>query len=191
LCSDFAARRAVRGYSLGMRQRLALAAALLGDPAVLVLDEPANGLDPEGIAWLRRLLRDLAAEGRTVLVSSHVLSEMAQLVDNVVIINRGRLVHQRPLADLTNEHTATLTVSTPQADRLRDRLAEAGARVEPTGPDRLQVTGIAAAEVGDIAFAAGVRLHGLAADGGDLEQVFFALTTDRPDTRPALTQVAS
>jgi len=185
-----AGRRAVRGYSLGMRQRLALAAALLGDPPVLILDEPANGLDPEGIAWLRRLLRDLAAQGRTVLVSSHVLSEIAQLVDHVVIINRGRLVHQSPLADLTTAHLDAVTVTTPQPGQLVAVLTEAGARVEPASPGSLRVTGLAADRVGDIAFAAGIRLHQLTPEPGDLEQVFFALTAAQPDPRPALSEVA-
>jgi ABC-2 type transport system ATP-binding protein len=123
-----AGHRAVRGYSLGMRQRLALATALLGDPRVLVLDEPANGLDPEGIAWMRRLLRQLAAEGRTVLVSSHVLSEVQQLVDHVVIINKGRLVRQGPLAEISGNHGRTVSVRTPQADELLSALARSDHR---------------------------------------------------------------
>jgi ABC-2 type transport system ATP-binding protein len=172
-----AGRRAVGGYSLGMRQRLALAAALLGDPPVLVLDEPANGLDPEGIAWMRRLLRDLAGQGRTVLVSSHVLSEMQQLVDQVVIVNKGRLVRQGSLAELSGQH-ATVVVRTPQVDLLRAALDQAGAGTQRTGTDRLRVTGMDAAEVGDRAFAAGVPLHALAAEASDLEQVFLALTAD-------------
>jgi ABC-2 type transport system ATP-binding protein len=173
--------RAVRGYSLGMRQRLALATALLGDPPVLVLDEPANGLDPEGIAWMRRLLRDLADDGRTVLVSSHVLSEVQQLVDQVVIVNRGRLVRQGTLAELSGQHQQTVSVRTPAADRLLGALAPVGerngVRVERTGPDSLRVTGMAAARVGELAFAAGVRLHELTPEDGDLEAMFFALTT--------------
>jgi ABC-2 type transport system ATP-binding protein len=172
-----AGRRAVGGYSLGMRQRLALAAALLGDPPVLVLDEPANGLDPEGIAWMRGLLRDLADQGRTVLVSSHVLSEVQQLVDEVVIVNKGRLVRQGRLADLAGQHT-TVVVRTPQADTLTATLAAAGAHAGRAGVDELRVTGMDVAEVGERAFAAGVRLHGLAIEASDLEQVFLALTAD-------------
>jgi ABC-2 type transport system ATP-binding protein len=171
-----AARRAVGGYSLGMRQRLALAAALLGNPPVLVLDEPANGLDPEGIAWMRGLLRDLADHGRTVLVSSHVLSEVQQLVDQVVIVNRGRLVRHGSLAELAGQHM-TVVVRTPQADRLRAALEDAGARAQTVGVDGLRVTGMNAAEVGDRAFTAGVRLHALTAETSDLEQVFLSLTT--------------
>ena len=181
-----AARRAVRGYSLGMRQRLALATALLGDPKVLVLDEPANGLDPEGIAWLRRLLRELSAQGRTVLVSSHMLSEVQQLVDHVVIINRGRCVRQGPLTALANLHGPTVSIRTPQPDRLHAALTQAGvddARIARAGPDRLRITGIPADEVGQLAFTAQVPVLWLAAEQSDLEQVFFALTNN--DHRPA------
>jgi ABC-2 type transport system ATP-binding protein len=189
-----AARRPVRGYSLGMRQRLALATALLGDPRVLVLDEPANGLDPEGIAWMRRLLRDLAGEGRTVLVSSHVLSEVQQLVDHVVIINRGRCVRQGPLSDLADLDGPVVSVRTPHPDRLHAALSRAGvdeARIAQAGPDRLRVTGIEAGDVGHVAFAAQVPVLWLAAEQSDLEQVFFALTAgdDRGATPAALTGV--
>jgi ABC-2 type transport system ATP-binding protein len=174
--------RPVRGYSLGMRQRLALAAALLGDPMVLVLDEPANGLDPEGIAWMRRFLRELAGQGRTILVSSHVLSEMQQLVDRVVIIDRGRLVRQGTLAELSDGHGAAVAVRTPQPEELAAALARAkaeNARIERTGPDRIRVTGMDAAEVGRVAFIERVELHALSSERSGLEQVFFALT-NRP-----------
>jgi ABC-2 type transport system ATP-binding protein len=176
-----AARRAVRGYSLGMRQRLALATALLGDPPVLVLDEPANGLDPEGIAWMRGLLREFADHGRTVLVSSHVLSEVQQLVDQVVIVNHGRLVRQGTLAELSGQHQQVVSVRTPAAGQLLAVLAPVGggngARVERTGPETLRISGMSAARVGELAFAAGVRLHELTPERGGLEAVFFALTT--------------
>ena len=184
-----AGRRPVRGYSLGMRQRLALATALLGDPRVLVLDEPANGLDPEGIAWLRRLLRRLAEEGRTVLVSSHLLSEVQQLVDRVLIINHGRLVRQGTLGELTGLHGQVVSVRSPQADQLRNALTRAAVssvRVEWTGPDRLRVTGMDSAEVGRVALAEQVELHQLVAEHSDLEQVFFALTA-AADQQPAST----
>lgn len=176
-----AARRPVRGYSLGMRQRLALATALLGDPTVLVLDEPANGLDPEGIAWMRRLLRDLAAQGRTVLVSSHVLSEVQQLVDHVVIINRGRCVRQGPLTALADLHGPVVSVRTPNPDRLHAALTRTGideGRISHAGPDRLRVTGIQTDDVGRLAFAEQVPVLWLAAEQSDLEQAFFALTAD-------------
>jgi ABC-2 type transport system ATP-binding protein len=172
-----AGRRRVGGYSLGMRQRLALAAALLGDPAVLVLDEPANGLDPEGIAWLRGLLRRLAEAGRTVLVSSHVLSEMQQLVDQLVIVNRGQLVGQGSLAELSGRHGHAVTARSPHIARLRGALARVDrARVERTGPDTLRVTGIRSAEVGHLAFVEGVELHRLEDERTGLEQVFLNLT---------------
>jgi ABC-2 type transport system ATP-binding protein len=173
-----AGRRPVRGYSLGMRQRLALATALLGDPRVLILDEPANGLDPEGIAWLRRLLRSLAGEGRTVLVSSHVLSEVQQLVDQVVILHHGRLVRQGTLADLADRQ-AWVSVRTPQAGRLLAALARSGVdrpQIQQTAPDQVRVTGLAAAEVGRLALAERVELHQLTTEHSDLEQAFFALT---------------
>ena len=172
-----AGRRPVRGYSLGMRQRLALAGALLGDPMVLVLDEPANGLDPEGIAWMRRLLRRLSGQGRTVLVSSHVLSEVQQLVDRVVIINRGRLVRQGALAELSDGHATTVAVRTPQPDELAVALSRSGGvQVERSGADVVRVTGMDAAAVGHLAFLERVELHELAAERSDLERIFFALT---------------
>jgi ABC-2 type transport system ATP-binding protein len=175
-----AGRRAVGGYSLGMRQRLALAAALLGDPRVLVLDEPANGLDPEGIAWLRRLLRSLAAEGRTVLVSSHLLAEMQQLVDRVVIIHRGRCVRQGTIAGLAAGPAAAVLVRTPRVDDLSAALTRSGVVPEDinrTGPDRLRVSGVDAEQVGRLAFGAGVELLWLASEPDELERVFLALTT--------------
>jgi len=185
-----AGRRPVGGYSLGMRQRLALAAALLGDPPVLVLDEPANGLDPEGIAWLRGLLRRFAADGRTVLVSSHVLTEMQQLVDEVVILNRGRLVAQGSLAELSARHGPVVSVRTPQADHLLAALQRAGAavgaaggaRVERAGPDSLRVVGLSAAEIGHVACVERIELHRLDDADSDLEQLFFTLTGNRCGT---------
>ena len=169
-----AAGRRVGGYSLGMRQRLALAAALLGDPGVLILDEPANGLDPEGIAWLRSFLRNLAAEGRTILVSSHVLSEVQQTVDDVVVITHGRLVHVGPLDALTA--AAEVRVRTPQRDALMAALADkCTARV--ADHDALTITGLTPAEVGTIAFRAAIELHELSATTSDLEEAFLARTS--------------
>ncbi|WP_444831563.1 ABC transporter ATP-binding protein [Actinokineospora sp.] len=186
-----AARRAVRGYSLGMRQRLALATALLGRPRVLVLDEPANGLDPEGIAWMRRLLRGLADEGSTVLVSSHVLSEVRQLVDQVVIINSGRLVRQCALDDLADSGHQVVSVRTPQAADLLDALSRDGLAGERVDPRTVRVSGASAERVGGLAFRAGIELHGLHAEGSDLEQVFFALTGDSAPTPAASTSEVS
>ncbi|CAN5764167.1 ABC transporter ATP-binding protein [soil metagenome] len=174
-----AGRRTVGGYSLGMRQRLALATALLGDPTVLVLDEPANGLDPAGIAWMRRLLRDLAGQGRTVLVSSHVLSEIQQLVDHVVILHRGRLVHQGLLTEMPGVQAGT-RVSTPDPDDLVAALGTAagnGIRIERTGPGTLTVTGMTAPEIGHRAWRAHIEVHELTPQRSDLEHVFFALTS--------------
>ncbi|TCO17994.1 ABC-2 type transport system ATP-binding protein [Kribbella steppae] len=168
-----AAHRRIGGYSLGMRQRLALAVALLGDPQVLILDEPANGLDPEGIVWMRTLLRQLADEGRTILVSSHVLTEMQHLADNVVIINHGQLLYQGP-----TQQASVIDVRTPQADALRLTLAHRdGVTIETLTPDRLLVTGLDAAAVGRTAFEAGIELAWLAERTGSLENLFFALTS--------------
>ncbi len=185
-----AGARKVGGYSLGMRQRLALATALLGDPQVLVLDEPANGLDPEGIAWMRRLLRNLANHGKTVLVSSHVLSEVQQLVDHVVILRRGQLVQQGTLAELSadrhNDSSAT-HVTSPEADRLIDALSAPsgnGIRVERTGPVTVMVSGMPAAEIGRLACDLRIELHQLTTQRSDLEHVFFALTKDNNQENP-------
>jgi ABC-2 type transport system ATP-binding protein len=170
------ASRAVGGFSLGMRQRLQLAAALLGDPGVLVLDEPANGLDPEGIAWLRAFLRYLAAEGRTVLVSSHVLSEVEQTVDDVVIIAQGRLVRACPLDELTADHSHVV-VRTPTPQQLTEALAQHAPAARVTTTDEgLHVVDVDAATVGHIAFGAQVELHELRPAASDLEQVFLSLT---------------
>jgi ABC-2 type transport system ATP-binding protein len=165
-------------YSLGMRQRLGLAATLLGDPRVLVLDEPANGLDPQGIRWLRDFLRSMAAEGRTVLISSHVLAEVAQTVDDVVVIHRGRVVDQGPVARLTAG--GTVRVRTPEADRLVAALEGAGLAAAPGTDGALTVQTTDLTRVGDVAFAAGVPLHELTSQATSLEEAFLALTSDTP-----------
>jgi ABC-2 type transport system ATP-binding protein len=175
-----AGRRRAGGYSLGMRQRLALATALLGDPAVLVLDEPANGLDPEGIQWLRGFLRHLAHDqGRTVLVSSHLLAEVEQTADRVVIVGAGKLVRQGSLAELRSGSVGSVLVRSPQKDALADLLrATAGTSVVTTDghPDGLTVTGLPVEEVGRRAFAGGIELHELRAHTSGLEEVYFQLT---------------
>jgi len=172
-----AARRRVGGFSLGMRQRLGLATALLGDPQVLILDEPANGLDPEGVHWLRGLLRHLADQGRTVLVSSHVLAEVAQTVDQVVIIARGRLVTQSTLAALTARTDQLVRVRTPQAETLRSALATQGIQAHPDGADQLVAAGTIPEAVGQTAAAAGIVIYEMRAERSNLEDVFLQLTT--------------
>jgi len=176
--AEYAGRR-VSGFSLGMRQRLGLAFALLGDPPVLVLDEPINGLDPEGIRWMRELLTSLAAEGRTVLVSSHLLSEVEQSVDRVVIISRGRLVHEGTLAGL--EAGTRVSVDAPDRAALVAALAAAGATIESKG-DGIQVSALAAAEIGAIAQRAGVPLSLLRPEQAGLENVFLELVGGSADT---------
>jgi ABC-2 type transport system ATP-binding protein len=173
--TDAAARRA-GGFSLGMRQRLALAAALLGDPEVLILDEPANGLDPDGVRWLRRLLRGLAAQGRTVLVSSHVLAEVAQTADRVVILNRGRLVTEAALEELMAGTQRVVRVQTPEAERLCEALADDGVRARLVGPDRLEISGASAETVGTLAARMSIPLYESVTEVANLEDVFFQLT---------------
>jgi ABC-2 type transport system ATP-binding protein len=170
-----AARRKVRGYSMGMRQRLGLAATMLGDPRILLLDEPANGLDPDGIRWLRGLFRYLAGEGRTVLVSSHLLNEVQEFADRVVILNRGQLVRQGSIAELT-AGSDTVVARSPRPDALVDALTGAGHRPDRADAETLRVRGVDIAEVGHLAFVAGVELHELSTERFDLEQLFFALT---------------
>jgi ABC-2 type transport system ATP-binding protein len=169
-----AGHRAVGGYSLGMRQRLSVAGALLGDPHILLLDEPANGLDPEGIRWLREFLRGFAGEGKTVFISSHVLGEMQQLVDEVVIIHRGRLVAHETVGELTARAAGGTRVRSPQATRLRELLEREGLDARGDG-DRI-VTTAPAERVGELAAANGVVLHELVADAASLEEAFLELT---------------
>ncbi|OZM73736.1 ABC transporter ATP-binding protein [Amycolatopsis antarctica] len=173
-----AADRNAGGFSLGMRQRLALATALLGDPQVLVLDEPANGLDPEGIAWLRTFLRTFAKEGRTVLVSSHLLAEVEQTIDNVVIVSRGQTMYQGRVDQLRKSQQARVIVRPSDPQALVTALREAGAvDVQPTPDGELAVTGTNAKQVGDVALRAGVAIYGLHEDSADLEKMFFQLTS--------------
>ena len=176
-----AAGRKAGGFSLGMRQRLSLAAALVGDPGILILDEPANGLDPEGIAWLRGLLRSLAREGKTVLVSSHVLSEVQQTVDDVVIISRGSLVQAGTLAELAGNGAVRVRVRSPRREALIAALqmgteGNPPAAIEQMGHDELLVTGLSTGDIGRSAFLAGVELHELAQQTNDLESLFLELT---------------
>src|SRR4051794_16007895 len=174
-----AARRPVHAYSLGMRQRLGLATALLGDPPVLVLDEPANGLDPAGIAWLRRFLRGLASEGRTMLISSHALSEVQQIADRVVIVDHGRLVHEGLLDELAVE--SRVHVESPDAERFAEIVESAGATVRQSSGDALELRGLPATSVGRLALDNHVELHALETRRDGLEQVFFSLTGAEED----------
>jgi ABC-2 type transport system ATP-binding protein len=161
-----------------MRQRLGLAAALLGDPELLILDEPANGLDPEGVRWLRDFLRAFAADSRTVLISSHVLAEVAQTVDQVLIINRGRLVVEASLAQLTARVGASVRVRTPERAKLQQALQRERIEITTVDEQGLLVHGASCATVGDLAFAAGVPIHELVAEGSSLEDVFLELTSE-------------
>ncbi len=174
-----AGKRRVGGYSLGMRQRLALATALLGDPKILVLDEPANGLDPQGIRWLRDFLRWYAAEGRTVLVSSHVLAEVAQTADAAIVIAKGRVVAQGSIQELTAGRKGVIEVISPRADQLADALRGRGFSVTPGTDGALQVTGAEQAVIGDLALAEGIAIHGLRTEQASLEDVFFELTGEQ------------
>jgi ABC-2 type transport system ATP-binding protein len=176
-----AARKRVKGYSTGMKQRLNLAGALLGDPAVLVLDEPANGLDPQGIRWLRDFLRSLASEGRTILVSSHVLAEVAQTVDEVVVIHKGRLRAHSTLEELTRgrDGAAAVRVRSPQAERLAEAVRAGGGAAEASAPGLLTVRAITAEQVGELAAREGIVLHELSrAEQSSLEDVFLEMTRD-------------
>jgi len=172
-----AARRRVGTYSMGMRQRLGLAAALLGDPDILVLDEPLNGLDPQGIRWLRVLLRERAAAGRTVLLSSHVLTEAAQTIDDIVVIHKGRLIHEGAIGDLQRDGSGDVLVKTPMSERMAAAARRAGAEVtfDDAGCDLL-IAGLDAARIGELAHDERIVLHQLAPRGSSLEEMFFTLT---------------
>ncbi|WP_374226695.1 ABC transporter ATP-binding protein [Micromonospora sp. WMMB482] len=180
-----AAKRKFKGYSLGMKQRLGIAAAMLGNPQVLILDEPANGLDPEGIRWMRGFLKGLAAEGRTVLVSSHLLSEMQLLADDVVIIAAGKLIRQGPIDQVmaSMTHGVRVRVRTPQADDLAAALREQAATVDADPNGALLVSGVDAPTVGRVALAAKVELHELTTERPDLEGVFLELTAGKAEIR--------
>ena len=183
-----AGRRKFKGYSLGMRQRLGIAAALIGDPQVLILDEPANGLDPDGIRWMRDLLKALAADGRTVLVSSHLLSEMQQLADDLVIIAGGRLVAQGTVTEVVDSiaHTARVLVRCSDPQKLTAALAgdaTVTADDDCDDGDDLYVNGMDAIAVGEAAFRAGVVMHQLVTERPDLEDVFLELTKGKATIR--------
>ena len=187
---DEAADRRVGGFSLGMRQRLGLATALLGDPAALVLDEPANGLDPAGITWMRAFVRSFAARGGTVLLSSHLLSEVEQTVDDVVVIARGRIRHASSLATLRELATPEVTLRSPDHEGLR-RLAAGWPQARFDGDGTCVVPGATAAELGAAAHSAGLELHGLTERGESLERVFLAMTEPDSTTSHTTSEAAA
>jgi ABC-2 type transport system ATP-binding protein len=173
------ARKRSKGFSLGMAQRLGIAATLLGDPSILMFDEPVNGLDPEGIRWIRNLMKALAAEGRTVFVSSHLMSEMENTADHLIVIGRGKLIADCTIGEFITRHSAqSVRVRTPQIDLLAKGVAAAGGSATSNGDGSLLVQGLAVDRVGDIAFENGVRLHELTAARASLEQAFMELTAD-------------
>jgi len=172
--AGLAGRRA-GSLSLGERQRLGLAAALLGDPEVLILDEPGNGLDPAGVAWLRGFLRQLAGEGRTVLVSSHLLAEVAQTADQVIVIDHGRLISAGPVSQLTTGQA--VVVRTPRAAELRSALAAGGAAVRELADGRLEITGAGTEQVATLAAARGLPIFEISEQAGSLEDAFLTLTS--------------
>jgi ABC-2 type transport system ATP-binding protein len=172
------------GFSLGMGQRLGIASALLADPETLILDEPVNGLDPEGIRWIRDLLRSLAADGHTVFVSSHLMSEMALTADHVIVVGRGRLMADMPMAELIGQASSdVVVVRSPQATALADALAADGIAVARTEHDSLEVTGLSAADIGDRAHDLSIRLHRLEPKQASLEEAFMEMTRDEIEYR--------
>ncbi len=173
------ARKRVGGFSLGMGQRLGIAAALLGDPHTVMLDEPVNGLDPEGVMWVRNLVRHLASEGRTVFLSSHLMSEMAQTADHVIVLGRGKVIADSPMQELIDRASrGAVSVRSPQADRLADLLRRSGATVHRAEADGLEVVGRTSEEIGAAAGGAGIVLHQLTTLQSSLEDAYLQLTAD-------------
>jgi ABC-2 type transport system ATP-binding protein len=184
--SEVAGKRS-KGFSLGMGQRLGIAGALLGDPAILMFDEPVNGLDPEGILWIRNLMKALAAEGRTVFVSSHLMSEMEHTAEHLIVIGRGKLIADSTVAEFIAQNSSeTVRVRTPQQDVLATAVAAAGGTVLDDGDGVLVVHGLTAGRVGDIAFDNAVRLHELAPAHASLEEAFMELTADSVEFQAGL-----
>jgi len=176
------ARKRVGGFSLGMGQRLGIAAALLGDPATLILDEPVNGLDPEGVQWVRKLVRHLAAEGRTVLLSSHLMSEMAQTADHIIVLGRGRVLADAPVSDIiAGAGGSTVRVRTPRPELLAQALPDA--QQTPLSDGAISLNGVTAEQVGEAAAVHGVVLHELTPVASSLEEAYMALTQDEVEYR--------
>jgi len=173
------AGKRVGGFSLGMGQRLGIAAALLGDPATLILDEPVNGLDPEGVMWVRRLARQLAGEGRTVFLSSHLMSEMALTADHLIVLGRGRVIADAPVAEILSGSTRTaVRLRSPRAEQLAQLLQGPQVSITTTEQDLLTITGLSAETIGDAAAGAGIPLHELTPVGASLEEAYMDLTQD-------------
>ncbi|MES2169408.1 MAG: ATP-binding cassette domain-containing protein [Actinomycetota bacterium] len=173
------ARKRVGGFSLGMGQRLGMASALLGDPAILILDEPVNGLDPEGVIWVRTLARHLASEGRTVFLSSHLMSEMAQTADQIIVLGRGKVIADAPVADIIALAAGnSVRVRTPDLERFSTLLEGVDVSITKTEPDLLVVNGLKAARIGEIAASSKIVLHELTPLAGSLEDAYLALTED-------------
>jgi ABC-2 type transport system ATP-binding protein len=180
------ANRRAGKFSLGMSQRLGIAATLLGDPSVLLFDEPVNGLDPEGIRWVRHFLRGLAAEGRTVFVSSHLISEMSQTADRLIVIGRGRLIAETTVADfIARSGRAAVKLVTPDVAAFSATLVAAGAKVSPGERSELTVEGLTSPQIGDLAFRDGLRVHELTPITASLEDAFMELTQDEVEYRPS------
>ena len=178
------ARKRTKGFSLGMSQRLGIAATMLGDPKILMFDEPVNGLDPEGILWIRTFMKTLAAEGRTIFVSSHLMSEMEHTADHLIVIGRGQLLADCTMDEfIARSSGQTVRVATPQPDLLVKAVTEAGGTAVNGADDTLIVSGLVAAQVGDIAFEHGVRLHELTVVRASLEAAFMDLTADSVEYR--------
>src|SRR3954453_19729090 len=179
------ARKRTKGFSLGMGQRLGIASALLGDPGILMFDEPVNGLDPEGILWIRNLMKALAAEGRTVFVSSHLMSEMEVTADHLIVIGQGRLIADTSMRDFIERNsTAHTVIRSPQADKLAQLLTAKGGTIAPEGDTgALRVTGPDTAAIGDIAAEHGIALHELSPRFASLEEVYMHLTQDAVEYR--------
>ncbi len=181
------ARKRSKGFSLGMSQRLGIAATMLGDPKVLMFDEPVNGLDPEGILWIRNLMKALAGEGRTVFVSSHLMSEMEHTADHLIVIGRGRLIADCTMKDfIARSSGAAVRVRTPSADQLVRAVTAQGATMAPDQDGAIEVRGLTSDQIGDIAFGEGIRLHELATVRASLEEAFMELTADSVEYRADL-----
>jgi ABC-2 type transport system ATP-binding protein len=178
------ARKRVGGFSLGMGQRLGIAAALLGDPATLILDEPVNGLDPEGVQWVRKLTKQLAAEGRTVLLSSHLMSEMALTADHIIVLGRGRVIADASVADIiASAAQNSVRVRTPHTAALATLLAQADVTITNVEQDVLEISGLTVNEIGDRAAAAQISLHELSAVSASLEDAYMKLTQNEVEYR--------